>query len=116
VADLASITPEYPQTAYSGLQKSLQQEWQFVQRATKGIGSEFENVARTLSHTFLQTLFGDNYAGDDPRYQLSCLPVKWTGLAIPDPTSSAESNYEASVLLSSVGRPSEIFAQQTTWP
>jgi hypothetical protein len=30
VADLASVAPKFPQAAYSGLQKSLQQEWQFV--------------------------------------------------------------------------------------
>ena len=72
-----------------------------VQRVTKGIGPEFEEVERTLSKTFLPTLFGDDYADDGPRRKLSCLPVKWTGLAIPDPTSSADSNYEASFLLCS---------------
>jgi hypothetical protein len=38
VADIAKVAPNFPQTAYSGLQKSFQQEWQFVQRVTKGIG------------------------------------------------------------------------------
>jgi hypothetical protein len=37
VTDLTSVTQAFPQAAYSGLQKSLQQEWQFVQRVTKGI-------------------------------------------------------------------------------
>jgi hypothetical protein len=41
VVDLATVAPNFPQAAYSGLQKSLQQEWQFVQRVTKGIGPEF---------------------------------------------------------------------------
>jgi hypothetical protein len=42
VTDLVLVTPNFPQTAYAGLQKSLQQEWQFVQRVTKGIaGPEF---------------------------------------------------------------------------
>jgi hypothetical protein len=31
VADLASAAPNFPQAAHSRLQKSLQQEWQFVQ-------------------------------------------------------------------------------------
>jgi hypothetical protein len=101
VSDLASVAPNFPQTAYSGLQKSLQQEWQFVQRVTKGIGPEFQNVELALSRTFLPTLFGDNYDEDDPRRKISCLPVKWAGLAIPDPTSSADSNYNASILLCS---------------
>jgi hypothetical protein len=67
VADLASVAPNFPQTAYSGLQKSLQQEWQFVQRVTKGIGHEFQDVELALAKTFLPTLFGDDYDEMDPR-------------------------------------------------
>jgi hypothetical protein len=33
------------------------------------------------------------------RRALAGLPVKWAGLAIPDPTTSAQPNYEASILL-----------------
>jgi hypothetical protein len=89
VADLASAAPNFPQAAYSGLQKSLQQEWQFVQcqRVTKNIGPEFEAVEVALSRTFLSTLFGDDYDDDDPRRNISCLPVKWAGVAIPNPHS-----------------------------
>jgi hypothetical protein len=102
VSDLASVAPNFPQAAYSGLQKSLQQEWQFVQRVTKGIGPEFQNVKLTLSRTFLLTLFGDNYDENDPYCKISCLPVKWAGLVIPDPTSLADSNYNVSILLCSL--------------
>ena len=101
IIDLASVADVFPQAAYSGLQRSLQQEWQFVQRVTSGIGPEFIGVEETLAHFFLPALFGDNYDDDDPRRDLSCLPVKWAGMAIPDPTSAAESNYEASTLLCS---------------
>jgi hypothetical protein len=102
VADLATVAPNFPQTAYAGgLQKSLQQEWQFVQRVTQGIGPKFRDVELVLAKTFLLTLFGDDYHKVDPCRKLSCLPVKWAGLAIPDPTVSAEPNYEASVLLCS---------------
>ena len=101
VTDLASVTQAFPQAAYSGLQKSLQQEWQFVQRVTKGIGSEFAVVEQTLANTFLPTLFGDEYDDEDPRRALAALPVKWAGLAIPDPTASAQPNYDASILLCS---------------
>jgi hypothetical protein len=83
------------------LQKSLQQEWQFVQRITKGIGPEFASIEQTLAKTFLPTLFGDEYDGDDPRRALAGLPVKWARLAIPDPTTSAQPHYEASILLCS---------------
>ena len=98
VTDLTSVTKVFPQAAYSGLQKSLQQEWQFVQRVTKGIGNEFACIEQTLIRTFLPTLFGDNYDEDDPRRALADLPVKWAVLAIPDPTTSAQPNDEESIL------------------
>ena len=44
VTDLTSVTQVFPQVAYSGLPKSLQQEWQFVQRVTKGIGPAFASM------------------------------------------------------------------------
>jgi hypothetical protein len=69
----------------------LQQEWQFVQRVTKGIGPEFASVEQSLAETFLLTLFGDEYDEDDPQRTLAGLPVKWAGLAIPDdPITSAQ--------------------------
>jgi hypothetical protein len=54
-----------------------------------------------LSRTFLprRTLFEDDCDDDDPRLDVSCLPVKWpAGLAIPNPTLAADANYEASTL------------------
>jgi hypothetical protein len=37
IADLTSVALSHPQSAYSGLQKSLQQEWrQFIQRVKGG--------------------------------------------------------------------------------
>jgi hypothetical protein len=54
-----------------------------------------------LSRTFLPTLFGDDCNDDDPPRNISCLPVKWAGLAVPNPTVAADANYEASTLLCS---------------
>lgn len=87
MADLAaSVIPNFPQTACcSGLQKSLQQEWQFVQRVKEGVGPKFADVELALSKTFLLTLFGDDSNEDDPRPKFSCLLAKWATVAIPDP-------------------------------
>jgi hypothetical protein len=81
VADLvASVVPNFLQTACSGLllQKSLQQEWQFVQRVTKHIGPKVADAkVALLSKTFLPTLFGDHDDKDDPqRTKMSCVMVK----------------------------------------
>ncbi len=94
MTDLTLVRQAFQQVAYSSLQKSLKQEWQFVHRVTNRIGPEFASIEQTLAKTFLPTLFGDEYDGDDPRHVLA-------GLVIPDPTTLAQPNYEASILLCS---------------
>jgi hypothetical protein len=53
-------------TICPALQKSLQQEWQFVQRVVKDIGDAFTDVEK-VSQSFLPALFGDDFDEDDPR-------------------------------------------------
>jgi hypothetical protein len=101
VASLASAATKFPQSAYSGLQRSLQQEWQFVQRVIKDIGGKFPDVEKELFQNFLPALFDDVIDGDDPRLKLACLPVKHAGLSLPNPVLSAATNYKASILSSS---------------
>jgi hypothetical protein len=102
VKELASVAGPFPQSAYAGLQKSLQQEWQFVQRVIKGIGEEFTDVQKAISEIFLPALCSDTLdKKDDVRLLLQSLPVKHAGMALPDPTKSAKSNYEASILVNS---------------
>ena len=48
VAILAGVALKLPQSAYAGLQKSLQQEWDFVQRVTPGVGAAFGPVEEAL--------------------------------------------------------------------
>lgn len=101
VAELANAAIGYPQSAYSGLQHSLQQEWQFVQRVTKGVSDKFAKVEKEILETFLLALFADEFADNDPQIHLASLPVKKAGLALPNPVKSADQNYEASILLTS---------------
>jgi hypothetical protein len=44
VTDLALAALSHPQTAFAGLQKLLQHEWQFVQRVIDDIGDFFVDV------------------------------------------------------------------------
>ena len=44
----AKVTSKHLKSAYAGLQKSLQQEWVFVQRVTPGIGDAFIPVEQAL--------------------------------------------------------------------
>jgi hypothetical protein len=98
VLELSKVAGRYPQAAYVGLQKSLQQEWQFLQRVTSGLSDEFEAIEKVLAENFLPLLFGNGKTCDTKR-QLACLPVKHAGLALPNPTTTAESNWKASTLI-----------------
>ena len=55
--DLSGVARKHPQSAYSGLQKSLQHEWEFVQRVIPGIGYAFGLVEQVLQETFISSLF-----------------------------------------------------------
>ena len=57
VKTLAGVACKQPQSAYAGLQKSLQQEWAFVQRVSTGIGDEFGPVEEEIAKAFLLALF-----------------------------------------------------------
>jgi hypothetical protein len=87
------------QAAHATLQKSLQQEWwQFTQRVTSWLIDEFDVVEKSLAKNFLPSLFGNGESCDTER-QLACLPVKHAGLALPNPTTAAESNWKVKMNL-----------------
>ena len=54
---LSGVARKHPQSAYAGLQKSLQQEWSFVQRVTLGVGDAFGPMETALKETFVPALF-----------------------------------------------------------
>ena len=54
---LAGFAQKHPQSAYAGLQKSLQKEWDFVQRVTPGVGDAFGPVEVALKEIFVPELF-----------------------------------------------------------
>ena len=54
IATLAGVSLKHPQSAYAGLQKSLQQDWALVQRVTPGVGVAFAPVKEALREVFLQ--------------------------------------------------------------
>ena len=54
---LAGAFRKHPQSAYTGLQKTLQQERAFLQQITPDIGDAFGPVEKALWETFLLALF-----------------------------------------------------------
>jgi hypothetical protein len=54
-----------------------------------------------LKPSFLPFLYGEDFDDDDPSLKLATLPVKHAGLALPDPTASAQPNHDTSILVCS---------------
>lgn len=102
VLDISDTAHKFPQSAFAGLQKSLQHEWGFVQRVVPDIGPQFWPLEEAITNTFLSALFGkDSFEATDYRRPLTALPVKFSGLSIPDPSESAAANYRRSTLVCS---------------
>jgi hypothetical protein len=93
------VAEQYLQAAYAGLQKSLQQEWQFLQRVMDSPGFEFKIMEQAMHREFLTALLGDELVADNLPRQLACLPVKKVGPAIPNPTTTAGSNWTGSMVM-----------------
>jgi hypothetical protein len=90
----------YPQTACTGLQKSLQHEWTFVQRVNACLPdptrlqdpSPFLPLETTLATETLPALFQQ----EPPSRDLTALPVRFAGLSMPRPTETCITNNEVS--------------------
>ena len=95
---LAGFSHNHPQSAYVGLQESLQQEWAFVQRVTKGVGDSFGPVEDAQKETFVPALCQGLREGV-PERGVTRLPVKRAGLALPDPSLTASENWTASCII-----------------
>jgi hypothetical protein len=63
---------------------------------TSGLSDEFEVAEKVLAENFL--LFGNGESCNTER-QLACPPVRHAGLALPNPTTLAESNWNVSTLI-----------------
>ena len=92
------VARRHPQTAYAGLQKSLHQEWAFVQSATPDIGMGFQLVEYALQDIFLHSLFQGGRAQIPGRY-ITGLLVKQAGISLPDPTWAAGANWAESCVI-----------------
>ena len=92
------VTHKNLQSAYAGLYKSLQQEWEFLQRVTPVIKDAFGPVEQAVWEAFIMDLL-QGLGEVTPGRGVICLPVKQAGLALPDPTKTAPENWTASCVI-----------------
>ena len=69
---LAGVSHKHSQSAHDGLQKSLQQEWAFLQQVTPGKGDAFGPVEKAPRETFLPALFEGLREGAPEREVPAC--------------------------------------------
>jgi hypothetical protein len=65
---------------------------------TNGLGKEFRGIKEALLTKFLPALFRVAET-DNTLRQLACLPVKKSGLTIPDPMTTADKNWTTSTVV-----------------
>jgi hypothetical protein len=65
---------------------------------TDALSLKFTEIEQALRTKFLPALFG-NKSADDTRQQLTYLPVKCTGITLPNPTQTANKNWNASTVV-----------------
>ena len=58
VCTIAKISKRYPQSAYAGLEMSIQLESQYLQRTVPGVISLMGPIEDSLREAFLPALFG----------------------------------------------------------
>jgi hypothetical protein len=83
IEQLAKVSQRFPQAAYAGLTKSLQMEWQYLQRVLPHAGPSFAPIETALTKTFLPTLLQEPGDSAAPLRDLMALPVRHAGLGIP---------------------------------
>ena len=94
VQSYSKIAGKQPQAAFSALTKSLQCEWQFLQRVVSDCGDLFAPLDDVLTSTFLPAVFGCEVTPLERL--LFSLPVRFGGLGVYRPQCTAEFSFTAS--------------------
>ena len=94
IQHLSHMAELQPQAAYAALTKSLQCEWIFLQRVIPKCHSLFAKLETTILSSFLPAVFGCEI--NSLEQQMFSLPVRFGGLGVDLPVTSADLMYTAS--------------------
>jgi hypothetical protein len=87
----AAIT--LPQEAYTVFTKSLQQEWQFLQRVVEFAPETFRPIENYISSSLIPALFNPHVSLVPPPRAVTQLPRKYAGLGIQNPIETKTYNF-----------------------
>ena len=94
VEKLAVAAALQPQAGYAALSKSLQFEWQFLQRVVPNCGDHFTPLGDRINNSFWPSLFGGGI--DSIEKQLFSLPARMGGLGVRNPVDFAKLAFDTS--------------------
>ena len=94
VETLSQIAESQPQAAFAAFTKSLQFQWNFVQRVTPGCESLYGDLEDVILNKFLPVIMMGEVSHME-RLLLS-LPARWGGLGVPLPTEMSELSFSTS--------------------
>jgi hypothetical protein len=94
VKRLSKIADNQPQAAFAGFTKSLQCEWNYLQRVVAGSGHLFDSLERIITDEFLPAVFGSEISPEERT--LFSMPTQNGGIGVHDPSKSTETAYNAS--------------------
>jgi hypothetical protein len=94
---LARIASRFPQTAYAGLASSLQAEWQYICRVIPGAEHYLGPIESAICEKFIPALLQVSDPVDDVFRQLLSQGVKFGGIALRNPVTSAPALHQSSI-------------------
>ncbi len=93
----ARIASRFPRTAYAGLALSLQAKWQYICRVVPGAEHYLGPIETAICEKFIPALLQVSNPVDDTFRQLLLQGVKFGGLALRNPMTSAPHLHRSSV-------------------
>ena len=92
---LSKIAEAQPHAAYCAFTHALSSRWLFLCRTVPGISSCLQPLDNVSCQVFIPTITGRSPPSDSI-CKLFCLPARWGGLGLPEPSSICDSEFAAS--------------------
>ena len=97
---ISKIAKNDPHSAFVAVSKSLQNEWNFIQRVVDGDCNSFISLKEAICQNFLPEISGFDIS--EFYAELMLRPSRFGGVGIRDPTISAASAFQISLEASAV--------------
>ena len=94
INELTNIAKDEPQAALSSFTKAISHRWTYVQRTIPNVSELFGPLEEAIRENFIPALIGRKIS--DLERRILALPVRLGGIGIPNPTITADTEYNIS--------------------